>query len=62
MSRYEEACPFEARTRANRCETCCSANSVPPCAAAYLSSATERPASNIIAITSLREVAFRKAA
>lgn len=37
MSRYEESCPFDARSRANRCETCVTANSsVPPCVAAYL--------------------------
>ena len=37
MSRIEDACPFDARNRASRCETCVAANdSVPPCVAAYL--------------------------
>jgi hypothetical protein len=37
MSRYEKSCPFDARSRANRCETCVMANSsIPPCVAAYL--------------------------
>ena len=37
MSRFEDSCPFDSRSRANRCEKCVSANnSVPPCVAAYL--------------------------
>ena len=61
MSRYEDACPFDARGRANRCENCCSAsNNLPPCVAAYLVGRGSGKA-NVIAIRTL-EVSERKAA
>ena len=50
MPRYEDACPFEANARAARCKTCCAANSVAPCVAAYLSGRAVPPSSNVIAI------------
>lgn len=40
--RIEEACPFDARTRAARCEGCCRENQVPPCVQAWLAAAKVR--------------------
>jgi hypothetical protein len=60
MSRFENACPFDARTRANRCENCVSANnSVPPCVAAYLGG-PDAARARVISIQSIEVV--RKAA
>ena len=62
MSRNEEACPFEAPARASRCETCCAANAVTPCVAAYLSGRAAAPASNVISIRRVEVVEARRAA
>ena len=53
MSRYEESCPFDARSRANRCEPCITANnSLPPCVAAYLGG-LDNPRAKVISIQSI---------
>lgn len=36
MSSIADACPYEASTRAARCEGCCLANAITPCMAAFL--------------------------
>jgi hypothetical protein len=62
MNRIEEACPFEAQTRAGRCMTCCSASQVPPCVAAYLSGKALQPASNVLPFEDRYVPRARKAA
>ena len=62
MSRYEEACPYEAPARASRCETCCATNTLTPCVAAYLSGKVAVPPSNVISIRRVEAVEARKAA
>jgi hypothetical protein len=60
MSRFESSCPFDATTRANRCETCSSANKgLPPCVAAYLGG-VDTPRAKVISILSVEPA--RKAA
>jgi len=49
MQRFENGCPFDARARAARCETCCAVNSVPPCVQAFLANGNLRP-ENVIAL------------
>ena len=62
MSRYEDSCPIEAAVRANRCQTCCAANSVPPCVAAFLGGRAALPAANVIHLHRVEVVESRKAA
>lgn len=63
MSRYENACPLEARNRANHCESCTVAHaSVPPCVAAYLGGAQALTASNVLPLHRIEVVNARKAA
>jgi hypothetical protein len=63
MSRYEDACPFEPRGRASRCQTCCGANnSVPPCVAAYLSGRQAMAPANVVPLFRVEVVEARKAA
>lgn len=63
MSRTEDACPFEPQSRANRCQSCVTANSIPPCAAAFLSGKPLSPAGNVIELRRIETVpAARKAA
>lgn len=63
MSPYEDACPYEAQSRAKRCQGCVATNSIPPCAAAFLSGRTTGPVENVIQLRRI-EVApvTRKAA
>ena len=62
MARYEDACPFETTNRAARCETCCSANSLTPCVAAYLSGKAAMPPANVVSIRRVEVLEGRKAA
>ncbi|MBK6320005.1 MAG: hypothetical protein IPI33_00140 [Dehalococcoidia bacterium] len=62
MSRYDEACPFDSSARANRCQPCCAANSVPPCVAAYLDGRSLQLASNVIPLYRADALPVRKAA
>ncbi|MGE0600736.1 MAG: hypothetical protein AB7J35_04775 [Dehalococcoidia bacterium] len=63
MSRIESGCPFDASTRANRCETCVPAsNHIPPCVVAYLGRAASLPASNVIPLHRVEVLSDRKAA
>lgn len=62
MNRFEEACPFEAVSRAGRCTSCCSANEVPPCVAAYLSGKAPERANNVIPLRVVTASLLRKAA
>lgn len=62
MSRYEDACPFAPEARAERCRTCVATNSVPPCAAAFLSGRAQPPSDNVIQLRRVEAVSFRKAA
>ncbi|MCC7363403.1 MAG: hypothetical protein IT303_03445 [Dehalococcoidia bacterium] len=52
MYALEQSCPFEAEARAERCESCCEANTVTPCALAWLRDRV-RPA-NVTAVTRTR--------
>ena len=36
MPRIENSCPFDARARAERCESCCESAELPPCTLAWL--------------------------
>ena len=48
MSRIDNACPFDAATRAARCASCSVANaSLPPCVVAFLGAAESR-ADNVV--------------
>ncbi len=63
MSRIENGCPFDAQSRANRCETCVSASdSVPPCVVAYLGKGASMPATNVIPLHRVEVFSQRKAA
>lgn len=62
MNRFEEACPFEAATRAARCTTCCAANQVPPCVAAYLQGKARGHDSNVIPLVERKSSTLRRAA
>ena len=63
MSRYEDACPFDEQTRANRCRSCVATNAVPPCAAAFLTGRAPLPADNVIQLRRIEIVpSIRKAA
>ncbi len=63
MSRYENACPLDARNRASRCASCVAAHgSVPPCVVAYLGQAQSLVASNVLPLHRVEVVDARKAA
>ncbi len=62
MTPFEDACPFDAAARASRCQTCCNANTLPPCAAAYLRGAAGRKPANVISLFRVEAEAPRKAA
>ena len=63
MSRFEEACPFDARGRASRCASCSDANnSLPPCIAAYLGGRQALAPANVIPLFRIEVVDARKAA
>lgn len=62
MSRYEDACPIESAARANSCQSCCTANNVPPCVAAFLGGRAALPSSNVIYLRRIEVVESRKAA
>ncbi|MGE3073999.1 MAG: hypothetical protein AB7N24_12140 [Dehalococcoidia bacterium] len=63
MSRIESGCPFDARSRASRCETCVPAsNNVPPCVVAYLGKGASMPASNVVPLHRIEVLSERKAA
>lgn len=63
LSRYEDACPFEARARASHCHSCSSSsNNVPPCVAAYLGGPRLLPAANVIPLFRVEVLSARKAA
>lgn len=48
MPRFEDACPFDAQSRANRCKGCLATNGVPPCAAAFLSGRARLETENVV--------------
>lgn len=48
MPRFEDACPFDTQSRANRCSGCVATNGVPPCAAAFLSGRARPETENVI--------------
>jgi hypothetical protein len=61
MPRIENACPFDAATRATRCSSCSVANaSLPPCVVAFLSGVSSR-AENVIPLRA-EAPAMRRAA
>lgn len=62
MSRYEDSCPFEPSSRANRCKSCVAASGLPPCVAAFLSGQNTEPASNVIQLRRIEIIQPRKAA
>jgi|GEM_PF-6823458 len=62
MNRIEEACPFDRGVRAARCTTCCSANQVPPCVAAYLAGEALKAPANVVSFQDAYTAAARKAA
>lgn len=62
MSRIENACPFDAATRAARCASCSVANaSLPPCVIAFLGSAEAR-SENVIPLRRAEARTMRRAA
>ncbi len=62
MSRIENACPFDAATRAARCASCSVANSsLPPCVVAFLGG-NESRAENIIPLRRAESRPLRRAA
>lgn len=62
MSRIENACPFDAATRAARCASCSVANaSIPPCVVAFLGGGESR-AENIIPLRRAEDRPLRRAA
>ena len=63
MPRFEEACPFDVQSRANRCQSCCSANNdVPPCVAAYLGERRALRPANVISLLRTEVIETRRAA
>ncbi len=63
MSAVDEACPFDAVTRAQRCVSCCGPkNPVPPCVAAYLGEPWPRTAGSVIPLHRADTLARKKAA
>jgi hypothetical protein len=55
MSCFEDACPYDKRSRANRCGSCCaSAKLLPPCVAAYLSGLEMNTTVEIVSIEAYR--------
>ena len=49
MTRLKDACPYEAKVRASRCESCCEVNEgLTPCVAAWLSASPRVRATNVI--------------
>jgi hypothetical protein len=62
MSRYEDSCPFESRSRANQCESCATRASLPPCVAAYLRGPESLVASNVVSLRQVIAPSARKAA
>lgn len=62
MSRYENSCPFESRSRASQCESCISTASLPPCIAAYLRGPELLRSSNVIPLHQATAPSARKAA
>jgi hypothetical protein len=62
MPRIENACPFDAATRAARCSSCTVANaSMPPCVVAFLSEGASL-AQNLIPLRRAEAPALRRAA
>ncbi len=53
MSRYEDCCPIESSARANSCQSCCAANNLPPCVAAFLAGRAALPASTGSAMSTI---------
>jgi hypothetical protein len=53
--RLKDACPYDAATRAARCESCCATNnSMTPCVVAWLRLQTDTP-SNVIPLHAPRQ-------
>ncbi len=63
VSRIENACPFDAATRAARCTSCSVANaSIPPCVVAFLGGNPSRDSSNVVPLRRADQAELRRAA
>ena len=62
MPRFEDACPFDAPSRASHCRGCLAVNGVPPCAAAFLSGRVRVETDNVIQLRRVVAAPERKAA
>lgn len=63
MTRFENACPFDAATRASRCSSCSVANaSLPPCVRAFLGGGTPPARENVVQLRKPESQPLRRAA